>query len=259
MAHSLYTLQINCISACFEIKVNDIPLYAERKGKPTSVELPLNHFLLSGKNQFKIIISPAKHEIEFQKHSQTDFELFVRDIDDLRENRVSMAVAEFPDYKNDESLKSSTLSTSKDFQVSGSFYPKWVSCSVLTLNGSLIRDVNSIYRSYFNLLNQRDIGKILQLTGIKVNDYADAYYLSKEEQQQKIEESLMEVFEEKSYILIDFDKQATTPQLHGFGKVVSLINVDNRSPLQFFNMETRITKSYPIYLGSVSGKLEIVL
>ena len=47
MSQIFYTLQINAISACYEIKVNDIPLYADLEGKPTAVEFPINPLLIN--------------------------------------------------------------------------------------------------------------------------------------------------------------------------------------------------------------------
>ena len=56
MNQTVYTLQVDSISACFEIKINDVPLYNERKGNPTKTEIPISHLLVQGNNQIKIII-----------------------------------------------------------------------------------------------------------------------------------------------------------------------------------------------------------
>jgi hypothetical protein len=260
MNQTVYTLQVDSISACFEIKINDVPLYNERKGNPTKTEIPISHLLVQGNNQIKIIIYPAKHEIEFQDHSKTEFQIYCRDIKDLREKRKLFAQVDFPDYKTDKSLKTSVIPATQEFNVELPFSPPlWASSPVLTLNTEIIQEATKIYRTYFDFLKQQDIKSLLKLTNIKDSDYSKSYFMSLAQQQDRIRDSISGIFEDSDFKIVDFDKQTISPSIHGFGKIMTLTNKDNRSPLQFYNKEEGITTSYLIYLSRINNKMEIVL
>jgi hypothetical protein len=259
MSQPLFTIQIDTISACFELKVNDIHLYSERKGRSTSTEIPINHLLISGSNRFSSTISPSKYEVEFQSHSKTDFKIYVRDINDYRDNRKFVAELQFPDYRNDESLKSSLLTTEKEFQADLPFDTEWHKCPQLTLNPSLNKEISGVYKDFFNALKRKDIKEILRLTRVKNIDYAMAYYNTLNERLEELTDSMEEVFNDEANELIDFDIQLKEPVIQGFGKLITLINDNNRSPLQYYNHDSGMTKAYPIYLGSVNDVMTIVL
>ena len=253
MNKPLHTLQINSISACFEIKINDIPLYTERKGKPTSAEIPINHLLIPGFNKVKV-----KYDKIFQDHSKTDFEIFLREIDAPRSSRKPVAKIDFPDYIHDDKLKSSVIPAETTFQSNLSTIPAWTTCPVLLLNEKINDEILTVYRQYFKFLKEKNVEGILDLSAIKDNDFEKSYFMQPGEQQARIRASFSEVFNNPDFDLIDFDFQKKTPGLHGFGKLVTLINVDNRSPLQFYNNATGVTKSYPIYLGRKDNYLKIL-
>jgi hypothetical protein len=259
MNQTLFTLQLDMISSCFDIKINDLPLHTERKGRATSIEFPINHLLIRGINQVSSFISPAKHETQYQKHTKTDIEVFKRDIKDLRVNRQSIQRIIYPDYKNDPALLEIELSASCEFEVLETFLPIWHSCPLLSMDNYLIAESLRLYKEYFNALKNKDFNTILQLTELKDHDFANSYFSSLKDRQTEIISYLLEVFEDDSFILIDFDIQQKIPSLHGFGKLLTFINEDNRSPLQYYNEQTGMTTSYPIFLGKINGQMKIVL
>lgn len=260
MTQHYYTLQINAISASFDIKINDIPLYIDSDGKPTAVELPINHLLISGKNVLQVVISHATHETEFVDHTRTDFEIYSRDVNNFSEQRTFVESAEFPDFHNDESLKTSVLSSTKYFQASLMFEePVWSTSPALKLNEQTISEALEVYRVYFNALKSQNIDTINKLTSIKNKRYANALYQNLSSHITEMQESHIEEFTDSSNVLIDFDVQVKKPELHAFGKLLRIINDDNRSPLEYFNTETGDTTEFEIYLCMLNKKLTIVL
>ncbi len=260
MNQTYYTLQINAISACFDIKINDIPLYADNEGKPTSVEFPINHLLINGINILQVSVSPAKHESEFVDHTKTNFEIYYRDINDVRENRQLLASAEFPDYHNDEKLKQSVISSKKEFKATLLLdAPLWSTSPVLKLNEQTVSEIMDIYKEYHKALKNKNVDAIFRLTGIKNKVYADSVYKNLNSHLNSLRESYAETFEDPANELIDFDIQVKKPELHAFGKLVTIINDENRSPLQYYNAESGITTAFPIYLCMKDKKLVVVL
>lgn len=260
MNQTYYTLQINTISACFDIKINDIPLYFDNQGKPTAAEFPINHLLINGLNILQVSISPAKHENEFVDHSKTEFEIYYRDINDLREKRQLLTSAKFPDYHTDEKLKKALIPSKTEFQASLSLEtPLWSTSPVLKLNEQTINETMAVYREYFNALKSKNTEAILKLTNIKSKVYADSFYRSLNDQVNSMREALKEAFEDPSNKLTDFDIQLKIPKLHAFGKLVTIMNDDDRSPLYFYNTDTEVTTEFEIYLCMKDNKLTIVL
>lgn len=257
---AFYTLQINSISACHEIKVNDIPLYSESTGTPTAVELPVNHLLLKGLNSFQVIISPAKNDKEFVDHTKTDFEIYCRDINDLRKNRKLVATAKFPDYLINIKLNNAVIPSTTEFQASLPLEaPIWSSAPVLKLNDQTINEALGVYIEYFNALKSKNIEAILKLTNIKDKVYANSSYQSLDTYLDGLRKSLKEEFDDSNNELIDFDIQIKAPKFYAMGRLLTVINDDNRSPLQFYNSASEVTTQYKIYLCMKGGKLTIVL
>ncbi len=260
MNQTYYSLQINTISACFDIKINDIPLYADRQGKPTAVEFPINHLLIKGLNILQVSISPAKHENEFADHSKTNFEIYSRDINDAMEKRILIAAAEFPDYINDEKLKKATIPSKKEFLASLLLEaPLWSTAPVFKLNEQTINEIMTIYREYFNALKSKNTDAVFKLTRVKDKVYADTSYQSLNTHLNKLREDFKEIFEDPANQHIDFDIQKKKPELHAFGKLITIMNDENRSPLLFYNGDTGVSTSYKIYLCMKDEKLTIVL
>lgn len=260
LKQAFYTLQINTVSAGFEIKVNDIPLHAESEGSPTSVELPINHLLLKGLNSLQVVISPAKNNKRFADHTKTTFDIYCRDINDLRTNRKLVASAKFPDYLKNKKLNKSAIPSTTEFQASLLLEaPVWSSSPVLKLDEQTKNEALGVYREYFNALKSKNIDAILKLTHIKNKVYADSSYRSLNTHLDGLRESLKEEFADSANQLIDFDIQVKIPQLHAFGKLVTIMNDEDRSPLMFYNSDTGVTTSYEIYLCMKEGKLTIVL
>lgn len=256
----VYTLQIDTISACYEIKVNDIPLYAESEGSPTAVELPINHLLLKGLNSLQVVISPAKHEKEFVGHTKTTFEIYYRDINDLRTNRKLVTSAKFPDYLKNNELKKSVIPSKTEFQASLSLEaPAWSNSPVLELNKQTINEALGVYREYFNALKSKNIEAILKLTNIKNKVYADSLYTGLNVYINRVRESFKAEFENPLNELTDFDIQVKIPHLHAFGKLVTIMNDEGRSPLYFYDTDTGVSTEYEIYLCMKDKKLTIVL
>ncbi len=256
----LYTLKINTMAACFEIKVNDIPLHAERMGAETAVEMPINHLLLNGENSLQVVISPSKEDGEFVDHTQTTFEIYCRDAKESRRNRKLVASAHFPDYLGNKKLKKSAIHSTTEFQASlTSEAPVWSGAPVLTLNEQTVNAALAVYKKYFHALKSKNIEAIFNLTKLKDKAYADSYYQSLDTHLEGLRESLKEELADPANELIDFDKQVKTPELHASGRLITILNQDKRSPLQFYNSDTGITTSYKIYLCSMDGGFAIVL
>lgn len=260
MNQNFYTIQIDSISACFNVKINDIPLYADDEGKPTSAEFPINHLLVNGLNILQVTISHAKHESGFVDHTKTDFQIYCRDINDDRENRQLITSVEFPDYHNDENLKQAVIPSRKEFKaVLPLDTPLWSTSSVLKLNEPTVNQIMDIYREFHKALKTKNTDTVFRLTGIKNKVYADSVYKSLNTHLNTLREAFAETFDDPANELIDFDIQLKKPQLHAFGKLVTLMNDEDRSPLQYYNAESGVTTSYQVYLCMKDQKLAIVL
>ncbi len=255
-----YTLQIDVTSVCYDIKINDIPLHNDTEGYPTTVELPINHLLLKGLNLLEVSISPNTTEKEFLNHTRTNFKIYSRDINDLRANRKLLVSVKFPDDITSEKLKKARIPSKTEFQAVLSLeIPVWSLAPVVKLNTQTINETMAIYREYFNALKGKNIEAVFKLTSLKNKVYADNSYKSLNTHVNDIRESLKGEFDDPDNQLIDFDIQVKKPELHAFGKLVTIMNDNNRSPLQFYNGDTGVTTSYDIYLCMKDQKLIIVL
>ncbi len=255
-----YSLQVDAISAGYDIRINDIPVYADPNGNPVSVEFPINHFLITGLNILQVSISPAKHETEFVNHSLTEFKIYSREISDLTVNRKLIASAKFPDYINNEKLKKAVIPSKTEFTASLLLdTPVWSTAPVLKLNEETINEALGIYKEFFNALKSKNLDAILKLTQIKNKVFADCFYTSLNNNVNRVRDSIKGEFDDSFNHLTDFDIQKKIPELHAFGKLVSIKNDEGRSPLYFYNSETGISTEYEIYLCRKDKKLTIVL
>lgn len=260
MQNDLFTIQINAVAINFEIRINDIPLFTMRKGRPTVTELPMNPLIFSGVNEISITIWPTADNDGYPDHASTVFECYQRPIDALRTDRVQIGKVNFPPNLSSPRTKNATLKESIKLRINNdAFNPLWNTATTLSWEDEEVTAVNNVYRKYEQALRKKDINEILTLTLEKDKHYAHVFFTTLAEQQQEQRDFLSEMFGDNNFKIVAFEKHNIRPLICANGKLITFLNQDNRSPLQFYNKEEKITKSFPIYIGKIKEIFTILL
>lgn len=260
MQKDLFTIQIQAIAINFEIRINDIPLFTMRKGRPTTTELPFNQLVLSGTNEVTITIWPSKDNDGYPDHASTVFECYQRPIDALRNERVLIGKINFPPNLSNPRTKQVTIKESIKIKIhNDAFNPQWNSATILEWNEADLSAISALYKKYENALRKKDIKEVLELTLEKDKHYADIFYSTLNEQQQEQRDFHSDLYADKNFRIVPFEKHIIRPIICCNGKLITLLNQDNRSPLQLYNKQEKITKSIPVYIGKINEAFTILL
>jgi hypothetical protein len=260
MQQDVITIQIKAVAINFEIRINDIPLFTMRKGRPTVTEIPCNHLLLSGVNEITVTTRPTADNDGYPEHTEAVFECYQRPIDALRTERKLIGKVNFPPSLSKPPIKTATLNESTRIKISNeAFNPLWSKAAVLEWDQEDLMEINNLYRQYEAALRKKDINEILKLTLEKDKHYANVFFSGLENQQQEQRDYYAALFEDKNFRLVPFENHNIYPLICGNNKIATLMNQDNRSPLQFYNRDEKITRSFPIFIGKVNKAFTILL
>jgi hypothetical protein len=260
MPKDLITIQIKAIAINFEIRINDIPLFTMRKGRPTVTELPCNPFLFDGSNDIAITIWPTADNDGFPDHAEALFEFYQRPIDALRTDRILIGKVNYPPTLSSERTKKATLKESTKLKVGNEILkPVWAEATPIEWDEDDINEIRKIYKKYEAALLKKNLNEILNLIMDKDKQYANAFYITLASQQDEQQIFHEEIFSDSNFRLIPLEKHIIRPQVCANGKLVTLLNQDNRSPLQFYNKSDKVTKSFPIYIGKINNEFKILL
>ncbi len=260
MPKDLITIQIKAVAINFEVRINDIPLFTMRKGRPTVTELPCNPFLFEGSNDIDITIWPTADNDGFPDHAEALFEFYQRPIDALRTDRTIIGKINFPPNLSSERTKKATLKENTKLKVDNEILkPVWAEAKPIEWDEEEMNEVMKIYKKYETALQKKNINEILELILDKDKQYANAFYSTLSTQQDEQRSFLEETFSDNNFRLVPLEKHIIRPQICANGKLVTILNQDNRSPLQFYNRSDKITKSFPIYIGKIKNEFKILL
>lgn len=260
MPKDLITIQIKAIAINFEIRINDIPLFTMRKGRPTVTELPCNPLLFDGVNDIAITISPTADNDGFPDHAEALFDFYERPIDALRTDRTLKGKVNFPPKLSAERTKKATLNESIKLKINNEMLkPLWAEAEAIKWDEDDISEIKKIYKKYEAALIKKNMNDILILNLEKDKQYANAFYTTLPSQQGEQQSYIEEIFAESNFRLVPFEKHIIRPQICANRKLITLQNQDYRSPLQFYNKLDKITKSFPVYLGKIKNEFKILL
>lgn len=73
-----FMIGINISGCAYDVRINDVTIMDDKKGFPVSVDMPVNEWIVSGKNQLSIHIRPIGHDTDISTIAEGSATLLVR-------------------------------------------------------------------------------------------------------------------------------------------------------------------------------------
>lgn len=257
MRQNYYIAKIFARRCMVDIRINDVPLMKGKVDGDATVQRPINHLVeTSGIQKLTAAIFPILEDSILPKGVRCIIEIWK--CDGSGHKLIPMYVVCSLSLGNDDKASFPMLTEgSKVFTVEVDYQiERWNGCERLSAGRELNQMVVAFYKNVANLLMTKQFDEYAQLINQRENNICRAMYLGEEE------------IERRKSMLIDcLDNNFDLLPLAGHKKLqyyadrrlVSIINDDMKSALQFLNHETGEILSVDLMLGFRKGEKKLSL
>jgi hypothetical protein len=246
-----FTIQVRAGNCQAEIRINDVPIVGIKDGESLSVEVPVNQWVVTGRDTLSFLLSPLT-DMNFDDIAWCEATLYCRPVGTPRERRVRLGGMIFSgeDRKNGTGLEQSPdfdieapiivqagerpIQAQRLIQLSTPFPGwLWLSSEVIPETPQTKTELYNVYRTFWRHLSDRNIAEITNLTSAKVKELAAAYYLSLEAADDQIE--FRQHMENPGVYLQEFPSSEDNLQLEVFGnkRLARLVTKRGNCPIAF--------------------------
>lgn len=255
MKRNFYIAKIFVRRCMVDIRINDVPLLKGEVSGDATVQRPINHLIeASGFQKLTAAILPVTEDLTFPKGIQCNIEIWKCDGSGHRLmplNKVSTLSL----GADDIGLLSMPTEDSKVFTAEVDYLiERWSVCERLSIGKELNRKVAAFYKNVSNLLSTKQFDKYASLIRQRENNICCAMYLGEEEIERR-QAMLVECLEGKFELMPLAGHKKL--QYYADRRLVSILNEDMKSALQFVNPETAEVLSVDLMLGFRKGGNEL--
>ena len=235
-----YTVSIEARNVPYEFFVNDIPVF-DKTNEASSInsKIPLNPWLINGRNTFKIRILPVKSS--------------TADPEDPKFCKVVISGPKGNGMPNTALAQAEVnpLHPSKDesFTVTlGYPMPAWAHSKKIGKDATTQKKILDKYREFHRLLEKKDLEGIVKFSAAKIKEYSKSMYDPDFESNAK--NSLKEEFANPSNKLIGIDVQEKNGLRYEYyygDRLVRIRNDEDRSIIQYYDGDEGVTTEYALY------------
>jgi len=260
-ARAFVTLQIEVREAAVDLRINDIPIFSERRPGNVAVELPASHAILDGENRVSLHATPLPEEDAFAECARVQATVFVREVGKPRDTRQMLTGINYhPTAKPQASAKptpgaptdpTTALSPGggepiertdagggavllrRAFALRAPF-PRWA-----WLAGTRIepdeRTMSSLLDEYMHLqraLDQSDERTVRGMTAVRARELAAAYHLGDEEAGHR-KLGILRRLDDRRRKLDKFRRAGMHMEVYGEGRLARIVDEDGDGPIAF--------------------------
>lgn len=255
MRRNYYIAKIFVRQCMVDIRINDVPLMKGEINGDASVQRPINHLIeASGSQKLTAAIFPILEDLTLPKGIQCNIEIWKCDGSGYKLIPMN-SVCSLSLGSNDITVLPVSTQDSKVFTAEVDYQiDRWKGCERLPIGKELNQMVVAFYKNAANLLITKQFDKYALLIRQRENNICRAMYLGEEEvdrRQAMLVECLSREFE---LLPLTGHKKL---QYYADRRLVSIINEDMKSALQFRNSETSEVLSVDLMLGFLKGEKEL--
>ena len=252
MSQNYYIAKIFLRRCKVDIRINDVPLMKGEIDGDTTVQRPINHLIeASGIQKLTAAIFPISGDLALPKGVQCSIEIWKCDGSGLKIMPLNVICSISLGCDDLMILPLSTedckmFAAEVDYQID-----RWKSCERLPVSKDFNQKVIAFYKNVAKLLTTRQFDKYAQLINHREYNICCAMYLGEEEVERR-QTMLVECFNNNFEMLpLTGHKKL---QYYADRRLVSIINDDMKSALQFINHETGEVLSVDLMLGFRLGE-----
>ena len=244
----ILTVQIDLEQCVFDIRFNDVPLLADPEGLPVNVEIPVNHWAMSGANTLSMKLSPYPDKEQLSPEAKCTLTLFGRQNLAPRETRRQITEMGWPKPgvagpEEKQSIEISAAEIEPD-QPEGRVVltrditmplnlPQWawLASEEIPEDDETLEALVPEYEKIWKALSEGDAESPVALSATKVAELCAAYYVSQEEMEDELE--YRNLVDDEEVSLWDWKPDKVSLEVFGQGRLARLAREDGQSPIVF--------------------------
>lgn len=247
-----YLVDFNSSICNFDIFINDMPAFNHHVGGAVSSHMPINHFILQeGVQKIKINVLPLKGEESLKPDGFITIKVFCYDAStDNYENTVEVFKYERVDFSENNLL---VINLNQKFKADVNYrIVGWKASEQFNENTLNKSDVEKYFRFIHHLFKERNVDEIHNEMTTRFDEIDTSMYLGAVDNKIELSNLFGELFGGK-YILDDFPA-STDMKIYGDGKVLTLVDSENKPIIHYTNKDTNEEFSLPLFIHKIGGK-----
>jgi len=257
-------IRIQVFGCRFDVRVNDGPVFSDQEGNPVVTQLPVNSWLVNGKNELSAILSPLPKNSSFSKSVSVKLEVFsVGNNLPGTENRIiSKILFSHSDIGSGKEFKTigNAIHLNADFELTQKV-PVWN-----WLNGhkvesdektklSLVKET----KRFHALLKKKDMDGVTKFIAKRDMELAVAQNLTFEKKRADSRKSYEEQMDDSLFKLQDLELGYLELRVFGNGRLARLDAFDGGPPIIYEGIKEPVWARFPlIFYQSSKGRWEVI-
>lgn len=241
----IYSLKVEANVCNYQIYVNDFKIFNEFRGFPLNSEFNFNEWIYASVSNVKMIVSPMPGQQTFDYEASVTISVFCRDKSDTNhENKIEVAKLATPVFSASSPVP---FAFNVSFPTSVPFLTQISNASVLKLEQKLIDEAIKVYKEIHILFSSKDIAAIEQKINTREDEYAGVYYDSPSERKNDTLKKLIKYFGNLNLEVWELALQHFTPKLYCGGRIITMEDSRDFSPIFMVDRKERSSVSFPFY------------
>lgn len=235
-----------------DIRINDVPLMKGEIEGDATVQRPINHLIeASGIQKLTAEIFPIPEDLTLPKGVQCSIEIWKYDGSGHKLMPIEVVCTLSLGADDIALLPLSTegyevFTAEIDYQIE-----RWTGCERLSIGKELNQMVIAFYKNIANLLKTKQYDKYALLISQRENNICRAMYIGEEEIERR--QTMLVDCLNNNFELLPLSGHKKI-QYYANRRLVSIVNDDMKSALQFLNQETGEVLSVDLMLGIRTGE-----
>ena len=263
MTEPQYSFAVKNEYCSFMAYINDVPAMFNPDGYAFNLNVPINHLIQPGKNNFRVHITIQDQSEETKNYCECISEILVKGTNDPMSSLKTLAQINIRSL-----VKNSILSLPPGSPVTGIFQVK---DSFSELPWSEGVDMGSDKNRYVKLamdelkslhlfLKKKDTEPIFKIIRDREQHYSASYYEEFNQSFEKTKADFTGTLEDQDFILQDLDFTEYLPVFYAGGKLIAFENKYGEQPVFFLNNKKNLRRQYAFYFSCFDEqRLKVVL
>jgi hypothetical protein len=255
-----YTLQVDVAGCAYDIRMNDAPVYENRRGFPMAAEFPVNRWLRNGENRMSVRVYPVPGRPGLDKEAKCTLTVYRREREAARESRVEEARLEYPGGATRGADDGATIAEAPFTAAVRFGLFRWFTSPDIADNDATLAELVGELERFHGMLEARDLAGLLEAVGERDREDASANYQSLADQQDNSRREYGQFFDDSEYTLRPLIVKNLRLRIYGNGRLARVTLLSNgQSPLYYLTAN-RQTAGYIglLFCRSATGKWIII-
>ncbi len=256
-----FSVKIEANSCNYEILINDFKIVQEARGYPMNSELLFNEWISEPISIIKVTASPLPNQTIMDEEATVSIKIFSCEKSDKEQKRKTEVLSfTSPSFlANNQREPAKIYTETKSFETKLPFSTLLSNTNIFKIDNDTVETIVSTYRKIHQLFKNKDIDAIKKEIAIREQEYATVYYDSLDLRISNTLILIEKYFADNNLELWEFAPQHFLPKLYAFGKIITMADTKNFSPIFMINKKERKTINFPFYFARRSNQEELII